>query len=644
MALIAGLVHWDRGSVSPEIGRRLVATLALPGVEPIRLREAKSSVLACGLQPTLPEDRFDRQPLTDESGAVLAFDGRLDNRSDLIRSLGLDRRDLADSDIAVAAIQRWGDEAPRHLIGDFAFAVWNPHEERLLLVRDRIGIRNLFYYADHRHAAFASTPRALLALLGSPRELDETGLADLLTLNRDEPTRTVWRGVKQLSGGGRAVITASGARIDSYWQLDPERRLRLASDEAYVEAARDLLETSVACRLRSSGPVVAQLSGGLDSSAVAVTAGKRLAPNRLTTLTSVPPPDFKGPVPAGNYADERGFIELIGKMHPGLDTELFQASAEDSHFDFVERSVASLGLPYRGADDVAWSAPLRRRAQELGATVILTGMLGNYGLSWDGLHLLDDLFAAANLPRFVHEAAALAHATGRSPLRPVWAHGLRHLLPDIAVKMLDRLRGRAAPDWTAYSPINPRFAAEMRVGERLAVSALRPFLRHADDGRRWRALLITGVSATQQAGAAANCVRGGLENRNPLADHRLLEFCLAIPQDQFLRNGKTRWLARRVLADRLPAEVINNLDRGAQSPAWFDRLSQDRAALAAEIDELSRSPLASRYLDVERLRRLVEHWPASSQDALRRFAEYRSALIRGINHGRFLRWVESGAE
>jgi asparagine synthase (glutamine-hydrolysing) len=134
----------------------------------------------------------------------------------------------------------------------------------------------------------------------------------------------------------------------------------------------------------------------------------------------------------------------------------------------------------------------------------------------------------------------------------------------------------------------------------------------------------------------------GREARAPLGDRRFLEFCLAVPEPMFRQNGVPRSFARRVLADRLPPEILNERRRGAQAPTWFRTLDARRADIAGNIDRFETSPLARRLLDLPRMKHLMSEWPKDETTAERRKAEYRLALTRGVHIGQFIRWVEGG--
>ena len=214
-----------------------------------------------------PEDRFERQPWASRDGSWrLVFAGRLDDREALAAQLGLplpDLREMADGALCLAAIERWGEEAPAHLFGAFAFACWNERDRRLLLCRDPTGVRSLYLHRGLHFIAFATAINALHALPEVPHALDETAVGDLLANNPFETRRTVYRGIERVRPGEIVLYAGGDATMRRYWQ--PQRRaLGLKSHEDCVEAAREQLDRAVARTLRSIGPVAVSASGGLD--------------------------------------------------------------------------------------------------------------------------------------------------------------------------------------------------------------------------------------------------------------------------------------------------------------------------------------------------------------------------------------------
>jgi asparagine synthase (glutamine-hydrolysing) len=135
-----------------------------------------------------------------------------------------------------------------------------------------------------------------------------------------------------------------------------------------------------------------------------------------------------------------------------------------------------------------------------------------------------------------------------------------------------------------------------------------------------------------------------LETRDPYGDRELIEFSLTIPETLFLRDGVPRWYARQLFADRLPREILDETRKGEQAPDWFESLNVRRPLIEAEIERLEASRLASRLLDMPRLKQLIADWPSDTRAADAQMPAYRLALDRAVHVGQFIRWVERGNE
>ncbi len=258
----------------------MLEKLAVYGRDAVGLWAGDAAALGVCKMRALPEDRFDTQPLTDpERGLVLVADARIDNREELRAKLEIDRTavlQMADADFVMAAFKRWGERCTEHLIGDFAFAVYDSRKSAMFCACDHLAMRPVFYHRGADFFAFASMPQGLLTLPAIPRELDEESLTRHLVLIPEMGTRTFFSGISRLPGAHSVSATAGGLRLHRYWDLDALPSIRLASDGEYVEGFREIFNQAVRCRLRSVGPVGSHLSGGLDSSSVAVTAARIL--------------------------------------------------------------------------------------------------------------------------------------------------------------------------------------------------------------------------------------------------------------------------------------------------------------------------------------------------------------------------------
>jgi asparagine synthase (glutamine-hydrolysing) len=148
--------------------------------------------------------------------------------------------------------------------------------------------------------------------------------------------------------------------------------------------------------------------------------------------------------------------------------------------------------------------------------------------------------------------------------------------------------------------------------------------------------LDTGGASS--AGLSASVV----DVRDPTTDRRLVEFCLAVPAEQYLRNGQSKWLLRRAMAKRLSRDILDARGKGLVGADWYLRVAPHQSRFEQCISGLEQSPGARRCLDLPRMRRLVEAWPAGHWNAPQVECSYRMGLCRGIQMGEFIRWVESG--
>jgi asparagine synthase (glutamine-hydrolysing) len=649
MSAIFGIVHFNGTPVAPIDLEAMQAGLTRHGADGGALWQAGAAGLGQRLMRFTPQDTFERQPLVSDNGAlVVVSDARLDNRDELlnVERLGRDEeprhpRDsgslVPDSRLILYAFQKWGVACVHHLAGVFAFAIWDRNTRTLFAARSPIVAPTLVYAATGATFAFATMPSGLHALPFIPRMLNERALANLLVEVGGRPQDTLYRDILALPTGHRLVASREKVEVECFWRPDLTREIRLGGDEAYLAAFHALFTRVVGDHLASATPVALQMSGGLDSSAVAAVATRLLAERgeRLAAFTEVPHAGFAGALPKGGYADETPFVQAIAAMHPTLDLHLLRTDGQTFLRD-LDSLFAHLEAPFRNTSNRVWIEAILGEAGRRGMRVLLDGMQGNLTLSWNGAGLLRSLARSGRWGAFVQELESVAKTRGGGQaLRSFVGQGILPLLPAGAWQTLDRLRqpeGRGAQSWLKTSAINPAFAA-------LHGAPAHDRLPRTTDMRqlRWEAL------ATQDFGAYLSAYRAmyGVDMRSPTADVRLAEFCLALPEEQFRRNGESRSLIRRAMAGVLPPVVLNNRRRGMQAADWFDRLAGAHALVGGELARLEKSELAQRVLDLSRMRQLYERLPAGvsapADDG------YQAVLERGLMVGRWLTWFEAGA-
>ncbi|MDF2397881.1 hypothetical protein GWQ44_20225 [Pseudomonas sp. 3MA1] len=636
MSAFAGLLSAQ--AIPAELPEHFAAALDAPGLEQPRHWSHPGLHFTHRLRITAPQDRQDHQPvIRNDAPLVLIFDGYLINRVELIDALALPReaRDWADSAIAFEAMARWGERGPERMLGDFALVVWNVADRSLLLARDAVGQRPLYYHEGDGLFAFATNPAALLAVPGIDRELDEdyfvAQLSDLPVADNGTP----YKHLRLLPAGSVAILRSGQLKQRFYWTPEQRTELRLPSEEDYVEAARELFERAVKDCLRIEGPAFSSLTGGLDSSAVSATAVKHLPGNTLTTITCLPDANIELLDSDHHYMSERRYVASICEQTPGLQPLFFNGPLQHRWDTDWLKMFQLTGVPWRNVMNLAWMGSARDHIRQQGGRVLLAGALGNVTLSWDGQGTLTGLMREGRWLKAFQESFALARASGQNAAiaRQIWRSTLAPFTPDIIQQWKAKLYTRSsASQWGHQAPIAPTIKTRIRTEEgvrrRKQMASMASWqLRQAWFRERQSALQASGLVRALH----------GFEVRDPMADRRLLEFCFSLPDSLYLQGGVTRLLARRVTADRLPSEVVNNRKRGMQCPEYLHRMSLVRPFLGERLEELEASPLAQRLLDLKRMRTLLSNWPNRPASP-----EHLTFLHRGLHFGAFLRWIETG--
>lgn len=642
MKHFAGIVAFDPFHFPAEHKDRLVNALSAGEKNKVSARSGLHALFA-QVKPSSSDDRSGTGHLSDgREFALSVATARLDNRDELGSALGLDRparNRLSDALLVQQAFETAGDRGLAQIVGEFAFAQWDADARRLTLARDCLGRVPLFYCAQPDFVAFATSLPVLLALPGVPREIDEVVLGHILALNEREMRRTLYRGVERVPSRSKVMIDRAGVRHAHYWSPNLEAAPRYAREQDYVERARELLDQAVACAMRDTPRAALFMSGGLDSSAVAATCARLGLADRLSCYTGVAPADATMEAGANWYSDERSKVDALRRLHPGLDVHYVEPPPLHALDEDPTRLFSYNGLPLRNAEHMGWAAGIDDRIDPP-CRVYMSGGKGNIGLSWDGFFSLVELLKAGRIPTFAHELAATARQSGRGIARTFTDEVARRATPDGLHRLYQRLKGRSPYDVARFSLLNPDFIAEHGLAAQWQAQRYDPyFSARGTSGARYRAYYMYDFNQIARDRKSHLLDR---TTRVPLGDRRLLEFCLSVPEPMFRQNGVARSFARRVLADRLPAEILDEQRRGVQGPTWFRTLEARRADIARDVERFEASPMARRLLDLPHMKRLLDEWPKDEKIAARRKPEYRHALTRGVHVGHFIRWVEGG--
>lgn len=586
MAGIFGLLRRDGSVASPRDLARMAQRLA--PLAPGGCRSEALGELGIGVchAPLRAIDRTEGVPVYDaQSGITLVASARLDARGGLGAALGVAPAYLArmtDSALILRAWLRWGEAFAAHLLGDFVVAIWDERRRRLVLARDPMGQRDLFYHVGRDLLAFAPDVPGLWALSEVPRALEDTMLCNALTREfTSTPGATMFTGIQSLAGGHLLIVEPGHEpQLRAFWEphADPAHVGR--NEAYYIDAYRAILTDAVATRLDGlEKPPGLLLSGGFDSTAIAGLARDPLerSGQRLVAAASVMPSDY-----AGTIRHAGRWVDLCARDMPWLDIRRVTRDGLNPIADIQRRLTERQTMPSAyDPVDTALCAELTSG----GAGLAMDGHGGDYTLNPRGRHALARWLAAGAYRRFGRELLAARRTTGRSLASLLRYDVAPHYLPPA-------LRNWHAARRRSQLPVQRHFIAQ-------AGSAAPT--RDERGGLLWAIDLVRRGS-----GSASGFARHGLTLSRPFHDRRVVELALAIPPDLHVRNGHNRHLARTALQDVYPAEFQRrgraNDDAFPDFQAAIERI---KPTLINDLERLQGSAALSAMIDFGRLRAML---------------------------------------
>jgi asparagine synthase (glutamine-hydrolysing) len=488
--------------------------------------------------------------LVGEDGFAISFDGRIDNRDELVARLARggaevdsDAGRLNDTVLLLKAYHRFGTSLPQHLRGDFAIAILDPRQKALFLCRDHFGVKPLFYRQAEGALHFASEIKGLKAMAPHRRfEVRDEALQGHVAgrLDGGEPEDTYYEEVFRLLPGHWALVTDQGMEIEAYWKLDPGLPMPRRDGPAQL---RKLLRQSVDRRLRATEPVGALLSGGLDSSAIVslIGAGETRRNRDSVKICSL----IFG---ADDDPDESAYIDAVVNAYK-LDSVKVDGSSF-TPFQGVDEMVAEQDSPVTAPNLPGFRQFVRRLPGETRTRIFLDGHGGDEVISY-GLGIFQELAESGRWFRLWHLLRGYTdsqdmlggHTDSRDKRKWVFLQLVRRK----GLGVWRRRIGRALKLSKAKTEDRTRYTADGRP---------RPFEQALQLHKLNTRLFATALETLDHNSAAA-----GLEIRMPFLDVDLVSFCVTVPAREKWAGGLARVILRRALRDILPPEVATRPDK-----------------------------------------------------------------------------------
>ncbi len=505
--------------------------------------------MGCHLRRVVPESRTEHQPLSDDQGNVVLFDGRLDNRGELMAALNIARDGAmhSDTDLVLASLRRWGKTCPAHIVGEFAMAAFSPIGRQLLLARDPVGCRPLYYWTDGRNLVFASEAKALLAHPRISAEPNLDLLADSLVLKQlpyEDDGQSFFARIRRVLPGHLLVVTPDGIAEECFWDFNPAAQIRHRAYSDYVLTLRELLIRAIRRRMRSDYPVAIGASGGLDSTIVLGIAD--LESKSKVSRPSLLPLSY---APLSDERSQENEILALMEQYCGIRIDRVEMG-RPGNFDHLADAAWHSETPFF---DDSWCAetPLLAQASARGARVLLTGLWSDQLMFVTGY--LVDLWKKLGWRKVLRHLREYPRWFGNIDPSYFYRRFCRELAlgltPQAMRSLLRLLYGRGAARnraWVADELIRRARRPRPRIQHpRYANAHARNIYEviHAKSHR-------LALDADEMMAA-----RFGLVRTSPFLDRDVIAFLMAIPGETQTRGGVPRGLLRDAVRGLIPRQA-----------------------------------------------------------------------------------------
>jgi len=575
MSAIFGIFHLNGKPVDTRQLQRMQAKLVHYGHDQQAFMVDKNIGLGCCLNTSIDPHASD-VPFGEQEDLVALGDSLIYNRGELTADIAVGEG-LTTQALLLKAYRKWGLDCAKHINGDFVFAIWDKQSSQLIIFRDHLGVRPLYYFFDGAVFAFATDFRALLVLPFVGREFDEVKLYATVTgTYHIDPEATYFAHIKCLRQAHLLKVDPHGLQKQKYW-TPAEQKVILKDEADYAAMMYDLVSDAINIRLARKVQIGAELSGGLDSSVIVVLANRTLKKEgqKLTLFSWSPPYDLVEQQPG----DERQLIELVCRQE-GLSCHFYDYRLP------LAQDICEI-LPHFEEGHL-WQQEYQFMTEQ-GVKIILSGWGGDQAVS---LHArMYDLLANGDLKHFGAEAKYLARGSLIRLLKIVAANTV------LQAFNLYRKANNPGKDYPDIA--NAQFAAQLKHRRPTDVSHL------LGDPVRY---IESSLIQTRTELTAWLDSYHGVQHVYPFLDYRVVDFALSVPRYLFIKHGLSRYLFRAAFTSILPPEVRNFLSKNdaAKYKHGFDRLAIFAAKLRLTAGQLRRDLFAA-YIDWEQLEKLLDN-------------------------------------
>ena len=603
MSAICGVVRLDKTPISEADMMPMMQALAHLGPDGSAIWTEGSCGLGHQMFCITSESLDEKLPFRDsEAGLTITTDARLDNRTDLLKTLDISTAEAPeppDSSLIMKSYEKWGEDCVHHISGDFSFALWDAKNMKLIVATDHMGTLPIYYYLGSGSVVFATEIKGILASPDVQTRMDMEMVAmmavpGLLLLNK---YRTFFQDVHKLPAATFMIAENGSVHFTTYWTPQIPEPLKFKDEREFREAFQEIFACAVKSRLRSVFPVAALLSGGLDSSAITSMAAKILQASnkRLFTFSAVLPESY-----VGSGTDERAYIDLFHNVR-SVDLN-YVTNYELGPFNNLDRLIWGGEKPSFTSRHYQYTN-FALAAREKGCRVILDGGGGELGPSFYGQGIMAEWLLKGNWPTLINELRKRKKIENSSFLGLIRREILLPLLPDVIVNRHSRFD--TYQSFTS-SPVQISFARQ-HVGQDLS-ERIYEFNQRFGVLPNHRENQLNAIKIVMGRWSRNNYVGyEGVRLLNPFFDRSLLEFCMAAPSQLKIHNGYRRYLIRAGMHGILPDKIRLRTSKEPFAPDFHDRYNRQKEEVQNILTCIGADDPVRRIVDIEKMKQMTAY-------------------------------------
>lgn len=575
---------------------------------------------ACGLIYVTEEDQSEKLPFHDiEAGLYITADVILDNRDELIQELTLNNSEtvITDGFIVLEAYKKWGYDTPKHLLGDFAFAIWDEKKQVLFITRDHTGTRSLYYTKDENSIRFSTTLNPLIGIVEDKQALlcEEWLISHLILPNGVDDydsCLTLYNNINQCPLAHSLVISQSETNTNKFWEplklIDKKNTEFSRSKE--LASFKSIFNEAVKCRTRSSGEIGVSLSSGLDSTSVAAVAATELMKNDKTlhSFTSIPFYQVEGYNEEYEIINEKDMVEIFVNHFKNIQPNYLDCPNQDIIM-LADKLIEIIETPFKSIGNLTWINESYKKASTLGCRILLTGQFGNASISrgrfLTHIKTLKKHCCYFEILSEVDAFAKIYNLRKRVVLKKI----IIMMIPD-TLKKIRRISRIKKPSSDHFlEDLNEDLLNEYRLIKKMNNKRVKNLsTKRTDFYEEGLELFNEGFLSSIGASDSKFGLHYGLITRDPTKDVRVVEFCLRAPFQLFVSQGIERKLIRDSMENIVPDEIRLNYSKfGRQGVDWAMRIYHNRKDFFDNLESLNNNQTLVRYIKHQRIQEILKH-------------------------------------